>query len=109
MGIDGSQARVSQGGRNARALSSARNASTHCGLQLVRGNHGRAYQRHFSRSFYNEIIVDGPHMTANLPYTISAFMGSSSAHAKFLREHDLTDSEVPLVTLTLNGGNSPVH
>ena len=67
-----------------------------------------AWQAMYKRRSYNEIIVDGPHMTAHLPTPIEAFIGDSGYHSKFLAEHGLTSDDVPLVSLHLGGNGDAV-
>ena len=65
---------------------------------------------------YNEIIVDGPHWTAHLPSAIEAFFfgvdQTTSAlarqqHGEFLAAFNLTNEEVPLLTIDTHDWRTP--
>jgi len=62
-----------------------------------------AYRQDPGYGHYNEFLVDGLVWDANLPWSIDAFLTgatSATAHAAFLQKYQLTDLEVPLLTMT---------
>ena len=66
-----------------------------------------AWQQHWRRVEYNEIVIDAPHWRAHLPDAIDAIIGNRGAYQAFIDRYDIDPTRVPLVSLDASNWETP--
>ena len=66
-----------------------------------------AWQQHWQRVEYNEIVIDAPHWRAHLPDAIDAIIGNRRAYQALIDRYDIDPVRVPLVSLDASNWETP--
>lgn len=66
-----------------------------------------AWQQHWQRLSYNEIIIDAPHWRAHLPDAVEAIVGDRAIYDAFIANYNLAPERVPFVTLDRTNWDAP--
>ena len=68
-----------------------------------------AWQQHWQRLFYNEIIIDAPHWRDHLPGIVEAIYGRRDIYRRFLDRYGLDESQVPFVDVAFDDWEMPIR
>lgn len=66
-----------------------------------------AWQQHWHRLWYNEIIIDAPHWRERLPDVIEAIFGNRELYDSFVSHYHLDEARFPLVSVDMSDWEQP--